>query len=137
MSRAPLREALNRLSREGLVTIIRNRGYHVTPLTIKCLQDLAELRRIIESESARLAAQRATRAEIEEIEKLAELPYVPGERTTYDAYLRNNTAFHAAVARSSHNARIQALVVSLLEQLQRQIYLVLDGRRPCFGGRDR
>jgi DNA-binding GntR family transcriptional regulator len=126
ISRTPLREALNRLNREGLVTLIRHRGYQVTPITLEYLRDLCELRRIIESESAFLAATRASREEIAELLRLAGLPYVPGERKTYAAYLRNNTAFHLEVARCSHNARLASLVLSLLEQLHRPIYLGLD-----------
>ena len=126
ISRTPLREALNRLSREGLVTLIRHRGYHVTPITLQYLRNLCELRRIVEPESAYLAATRAHPEEVAELRRLAGLPYVPGERKTYETYLRNNTAFHLEVARCSHNAELASLVLSLLEQLQRPLYLGLD-----------
>lgn len=126
ISRTPLREALNRLSQEGLVNLIRHRGYQVAPITLPDLRDLFELRRIIESESAYLAATRRNPEEIGDLRRLAGLPYLPGERKTYKTYLRNNTTFHVAVARYAHNARLASTVCSVLEQLQRPIYLGLD-----------
>lgn len=126
VSRTPLREALNRLSQEGLVNLIRHRGYQVTPITVQDLRDLFEVRRIVESESAYMAATRSNPEEISELRRLAELPYLPGDRKTYKTYLRNNTAFHVAVARCTRNGRLVSMVRSILEQLQRPIYLGLD-----------
>ena len=126
ISRTPLREALNQLKQEGLVKLIRHRGYQVAPITLQDLRDLFELRRIVESESAFLAAARRSAEEIANLRELAELPYVPGERKTYKTYLRNNTAFHVAVAHCAHNVRLASIVRSLLEQMERPIYLALD-----------
>src|SRR5450759_1269023 len=44
VSRTPLREALNRLALEGLVTIAPFRGYAVAPLTIDGFRELCEVR---------------------------------------------------------------------------------------------
>src|SRR5690242_10245966 len=98
ISRTPLREALNRLSQEGLVTLIPHRGFQVTPITVQYLRDLCEMRRIVEAEAAYLAALRAQPHQIAELRRLAGLPYIPGDRKTYEKYLRNNTAFHFQVA---------------------------------------
>jgi DNA-binding GntR family transcriptional regulator len=58
VSRTPLREALNRLALEGLVVAAPLAGYIVAPLTIEDIRDLTEVRQIVESEAAALAAQR-------------------------------------------------------------------------------
>lgn len=126
ISRTPLREALNRLGLEGLVSLIPYRGYEVVPLTLEDIRDMSELRYILESEAVGLAAQRATPEEIEELASLAELRYTPGERDTYENYLRANSAFHQLLAHCSHNRRLEAAVISLLDQLQRPLYLGLD-----------
>ncbi len=125
-SRTPLREALNRLGLEGLVTLVPYRGYEVTPVTLQDIHDMCELRYIVESEAAARAAQRATPEEIERLTSLAELQYTPGQRETYENYLRANSAFHQLLAHCSHNARLEATVVSLLDHLQRPLYLGLD-----------
>jgi len=126
ISRTPLREALNRLGLEGLVSLVPYHGFEVAPITLQDIRDMCELRCIVESEGAALAAQRATPEEIAELVELAELPYTPGRRQTYDSYLRANSAFHLKLARCSHNARLEAAVISLLDQLQRALYLGLD-----------
>ena len=126
VSRTPLREALNRLAHERLVTLTPFRGYVVTPLTVEDIRSLCELRRIVECEATALAAERATPEEIEELARLAELKYTAGQRDTYEDYLRANSAFHLALVRCAHNQRLESIVMLVLDQLQRPMYLGLD-----------
>lgn len=52
-SSSPLREALNRLSEQGLVRTLENRGFRVAPLTLAGVSDLARVRALIEGEALR------------------------------------------------------------------------------------
>ena len=126
VSRTPLREALNRLGLEGLITLEPYKGYEVTSLTLKDIRNLSELRGIVESEAAALAALRATQAEIDALLRIAALHYKPGDRATYETYLRVNSAFHLSLARCSHNDRLESIVASVIDQIQRPLYLGLD-----------
>jgi len=126
VSRTPLREALNRLAAEGLVDLIPYKGYVVSPLTVEQIRNLSELRRVVESEAAAMAAVRSTVADQKRLLALAELRYTPGNRKTYEKYLQANTAFHFAVARCSRNPSLEQVVISVLGQLQRPLYLGLD-----------
>lgn len=126
VSRTPLREALNRLALEQLVFLTPYRGYAVTPLLLEDISKLNELRLILESESAALAAERANQQEVKQLKSLAKLSYQPGDRATYEQYLRDNSAFHQALVRCTRNARLEAVVASVLDQLQRPLYLGLD-----------
>ena len=126
VSRTPLREALNRLALERLVELAPYRGYVVTPVRLQDIRNLLEFRRIVESETAALAAERATADDVEGLGKLARLHYEPGNRATYVGYLRDNNAFHRAVARCTRNERLEAAVTSVLELTQRPLYLGLD-----------
>jgi DNA-binding GntR family transcriptional regulator len=126
VSRTPLREALNRLALEQLVFLTPYRGYAVTPLLLDDIRKLSELRLILESESAALAAERAGKEEVKELKTLARLRYQPGDRATYEQYLRDNSAFHQALVRCTRNARLEAVVASVLDQIQRPLYLGLD-----------
>jgi len=125
VSRTPLREALNRLALEGLVILLPYRGYMVTPVTVEDFQNLCELRRIIEPGTAALAAQRATVEHIERLVEVAETRYTIGDPETYENYLRNNSAFHLALVKCTGNTRIESIVMSLLDQHQRPLYLGL------------
>lgn len=126
VSRTPLREALNRLALEQLVFLTPYRGYAVTPVLLDDIRKLSELRLIVESASATLAAVRGTQEEIAELRNLATLRYQPGDRATYEQYLRDNSAFHQALARCAKNERLESVVVSVLDQIQRPLYLGLD-----------
>jgi DNA-binding GntR family transcriptional regulator len=53
VSSSPLREALNRLSEQGLVRALENRGFRVAPLTAAGVSDLARVRTLVECEALR------------------------------------------------------------------------------------
>ena len=53
VSSSPLREALNRLSGQGLVRMLENRGFRVAPLTPEGVSDLARVRVLVECEALR------------------------------------------------------------------------------------
>jgi len=125
VSRTPLREALNRLALEGLVTILPFRGFMVASLTVEDFRELCEVRRILEPEMAALCALRASDADITELERLADLHYSRLDPTTYEEYLRANSTFHQALVRATNNSRLEAMVVSALDQHQRPLYLGL------------
>jgi len=125
VSRTPLREALNRLGLEGLVTIAPFRGYAIAPLTIEGFHELCEVRRILESETAALCAQRATEDDVKRLESLAELRYQRDDRKTYETYLRANSLFHQALVKATRNTRLEAMVMAALDQHQRPLYMGL------------
>lgn len=126
ISRTPLREALNRLGQEGLVKMTPFRGYAVTRLASEDVRDLCELRCILETEAAALAAHRASAEDCARLLKVADIVYVPGDRKTYERYLVSNMTFHSALAECTHNRRLKSAVVSMLDQIQRPLYFGLD-----------
>lgn len=125
MSPTPLREALNRLVLEGLVVVAPYKGYATAPLTVGGFRELCEVRRILESESAALAAGRAGASEVARLKSLAPLKYKREDRRTYERYLRANSAFHQALVKCTRNGRLEAMVMSALDQHQRPLYLGL------------
>ncbi len=60
VSSSPLREALNRLSEQGLVRALENRGFRVAPLTAAGVSDLARVRTLVECEALRDAIAHGT-----------------------------------------------------------------------------
>ena len=126
VSRTPLREALNRLGQERLVVRTPYAGYVVAPITEAGVRELCELRAVLEVETAGLAAERATDEELLRMEGAVALHYEPGDRATYGAYLESNLVFHRELARASHNERLAEMVMGVLNELQRPLYLGLD-----------
>lgn len=70
LGRTPIREALQRLSLEKLVTIVPRRGMFVTEIGMTDLQRLSEIRVNLESLAAELAAHRGTAAHWQEMAHL-------------------------------------------------------------------
>jgi DNA-binding GntR family transcriptional regulator len=62
LSRTPVREALQRLAREGMIEIHPKRGILVAPLSVESQLQLLELRRGLEELAVRLAVRRSTAA---------------------------------------------------------------------------
>ncbi len=72
LGRTPIREALQRLARDGLVTVAPRRGILVSEINLKAQLRLIETRRVLEALIARLAAERADPAERERFAEIAQ-----------------------------------------------------------------
>jgi DNA-binding GntR family transcriptional regulator len=134
VSRTPLREALNRLSHEELVLVQPHAGYRVAPLSLAGFRNLIELRSVVESQAAALAAERATPADIAELRAHATLPYDPKHEQGFADYCRANARFHLLVVRAARNPMLENIVMSALDMYQRPTYLrigrQLDPKNP-------
>jgi DNA-binding GntR family transcriptional regulator len=51
LSSSPIREALNRLAQEGIVTASENKGFRVAPISVEDFRDITRLRRLLEGEA--------------------------------------------------------------------------------------
>ncbi|NPV06797.1 MAG: GntR family transcriptional regulator [Anaerolineae bacterium] len=125
MSRTPVRDALNALQQEGLVEILPRRGYFVSRITVRDVEEVFDLRLILEAATAKRAA---TRIAPDEIERLACLSrrYVAGDVESYKAYLEENREFHLAVAAATGNRLLEEALARVLDHMQRFLILRLD-----------
>jgi DNA-binding GntR family transcriptional regulator len=119
-------DACLRLLRERLVREEGPQLYSVASFSLADIRELSEMRRTVESRAVALAAENVRPYEIARLLILAELSYQPGERKTYLRYLLYNTAFHRQLAHAARNSRLEATVFTVLDQIQRPLYLGLD-----------
>jgi DNA-binding GntR family transcriptional regulator len=77
---SPIRDALTRLDNDGLVRTLPRKGYQVTPLTPKSVDDLFVLWRIVGPEIARLGVENGTAAHLRETREAARAAAEPGQR---------------------------------------------------------
>ena len=116
ISRTPIREALLLLQTEGLVEAVPNRGAFVRAYEHGDLQDLYELRAVLEGHAARRAAERLTEAELDELrascarfERLVAGPREP--RVDFVRELvRENALFHDTILAAARNERLTGMV---------------------------
>ncbi|HEY9477987.1 MAG TPA: GntR family transcriptional regulator [Microbacteriaceae bacterium] len=103
ISRTPLRAALARLTADGLVAPQAGRGLVVTDVSLENIRELFEVRRALEEQAARLAAERGSTEVFEALER--ELLAVsslledadPARRAYYDLVRRFDEAVDDAV----------------------------------------
>ena len=124
----PIREALKRLEQEGFVRSIPRFGYRITPVSTKDVEDLYDLRLILETGALRLAIARATDAQIAEIERLAGFRYTFGDPDSYLDFLERNVQFHVQIALLANNPLLAEQIGSVLHRMTRIFNLGLDLR---------
>jgi DNA-binding GntR family transcriptional regulator len=114
----PIRDALQMLSQEGMVTIKPRSGYFVTHVTLKQLRDLLDLRQILEVASIERAAMRITEKQLEELERV-HAGYTGSDEESYDRYMEENRRFHCLIAQASGNQELTEALGRLHDRLVR------------------
>ncbi|MGB8327020.1 MAG: GntR family transcriptional regulator [Steroidobacteraceae bacterium] len=118
VSRTPVREALRRLQAEGFLTFIPNQGAAVTQWSGENIDDIFELRALLESYGAARAADRVTAKGIRELKGLAQKQYDESLRRA-SGYIRRigevNSRFHRTLQQFSGNARLVAMLPALID----------------------
>jgi DNA-binding GntR family transcriptional regulator len=124
----PIREALKRLEHEGYLRSIPRLGYVVSPITIKDVEELYDIRLMMEVAAVRMAIQRASQAELENIQKQANFTYTFKDPTSYLQFLEQNIGFHVWIAGASGNRKLADMLARVLNEMTRIFNLGLDLR---------
>lgn len=120
VSRTPVREALGRLSAEGLTTAAGGRGVVVTDISLESIDELFELRETLEVRAAALAAERGEPAVFAELHaQLLQAPEMlsekdPARHEYYALVGRLDEAIDAAVSNSYLAQAMRSLRVHLV-----------------------
>jgi DNA-binding GntR family transcriptional regulator len=125
LGRTPIREALQRLAAEDLVSIVPRRGMFVAEISLTDLQKIFELRMLLEGFCARLAAQRATDEQLRRLEALIhELDTTSSENGT--ALMTIDEQFHEMLYEAADNEFLADTLRRLHALSFRIWHLVLD-----------
>lgn len=125
IGKAPIRVALTRLTQDGLVRPVPRRGYVVVPITIKDVQDLFDMRAVIEPALCRRAVGRLDPCRLRQmIDPPASSPDAAGR----DLHLEWNQRFHVLFAAGSGNQVGTTMLDALLRRATRVTYLGLFAR---------
>lgn len=118
VSVTPVREAVLDLAREGLVELARNRGFRVREMTDRDLDEIVELRRMIEVSAVRTVAERGLLADAE-ADRLREIAAAT-EKCAADGdwvgFLDHDRDLHMGLLAHLGNERLLTIVGSLRDQ---------------------
>ena len=112
VSRTPVRQAIQRLAGEGLVTIKENHRSYVTDLTAEEFEQAFDVALMLESYSAGLAVQRLTEAELQKLRELEERmeKLAEGNIREYRRFLELNMEFHNLIHKASGNRNLFEMI---------------------------
>lgn len=125
-SRTPVREALARLLQEGYVEHVPTRGHVVTQITLTVIQNMFQVRRLLESAAAAQAAASATAQDVQRLRELEDCGYIQARPQSYYDALAKNRQFHLTVAETSRNVMLVDLIRQLLTQMDRALSLGIN-----------
>jgi DNA-binding GntR family transcriptional regulator len=133
LGRMPVKEAINRLQSEGLLSVKGRSGTTVTSIDAAGAVHMFALRRALEDFAADLAARNVTASELAQIKGLLkemrqtsiEAPHRPGAGPRF---VKANAAFHALVIGAAHNPFLDQAYARLQLQFQIVSYLTQRGQ---------
>ncbi|MCP3954934.1 MAG: GntR family transcriptional regulator [Desulfobacterales bacterium] len=125
ISRTPVREALHKLEREGLIKKQPRGGFIVLGLDSTDIEETFGIRSILESYAARLAAENHRPEELASLEKKIEAYQKSLEKGETEALLRINTEFHDMLYALSRSPRLIRMINDLRDQIYRFRAMIL------------
>lgn len=124
VSPTPVREAMLDLATSGLVEPVRNRGYRVCVLNEHDLEELSELRTMIEVPATRRAVERATDAELAALEPEVSAIERAAREGDVAGFILADRRFHLGLVALTRNDRLVGLTGRLRDQAR------LTGMKP-------
>ena len=118
-SRSPIREAIRQLESEGLIKFNQNRGITVSKLSPEEVNEIYNIRWLLESYAARLTAEKATKADGVYLGDLHRELKLSAKNSDLSNWIQNNISFHDYLAENSGNKNLHQILVTL----KRRVYL--------------
>jgi len=124
-SRTPIRETCARLQSERLLELVPNKGYSVAPVSLKMVQELFQLRTLLEEFTVEKACGKKDQVLLARLETLSQVPHVRGNRESFIEFIDANFEFHITIAELAGNQRIARTLADAMNQLARAGYVSL------------
>ena len=125
VSRTPVREAILKLSDEGLLEIFPQSGIIVSRIPVAALPEAIIIRKALEETTARLAAERATASQILALHSILERQREANAARDRDAFHQADEMFHATIADVAGYPGIWKLILQVKVNVDRYRRLTL------------
>jgi DNA-binding GntR family transcriptional regulator len=122
VSRTPIREALNRLEQEGLISRLPDRGYCVVDITVSEIEELYELREVLETLALRTAAIKAKKKDWIRLEKRLlgqEAPQQESSEKDFDRFFVDAQQFDQEITELCAKATLKKMIDMVTDRVNR------------------
>ncbi len=126
VSRTPIREAIRKLEKEGLVTIEPRRGAYASEISVKDMVDVLEVRQDLEGMAAALAAEKVTEEEKQAFIKVNSEYEEAIKSGNTEEIIRCDELFHQLIVSYSGNKTLNQLLSQVQELALRFRYIYYD-----------
>lgn len=135
VSRAPIRDALNRLEAEGLVkTLSRAGGVVVAEISEQEAADIYELRSILDSASTRLACERMSEDDVARLREIVEETERVTKAKNLNAIVQSHAEFHYLIYAACGNAELTRVARNLWDRSYRFRVMALSSEENARRG---
>ncbi len=120
VSRTPIRQALHKLAADGFLVVSPNQGARVIEWSPQDGAEITNLRAILESFGAGIAAGKISQMKLSRLETLAEKMEVAaatGDKRALESITESNSEFHMVIINASGNIRLAEVIASLAHPL--------------------
>src|SRR5262245_39175007 len=123
-SRTPVREACQFLHKDGFLEAVPHKGFFVSEITMKQIQDIYQLRFLLEGTCARIAAEKVNDAELAQLEFLARpISFTASNQQTFRRSNEQNKKFRVKIAEITGNQEMIKILENILDKITRAQYL--------------
>ena len=119
LSRTPVREALARLEREGLIRTVAGRGAFVSEVTPHDIREIYEVREQLEGFATRVAAERMTASDIDALEAILRQTRAAMAAGAAKEAWDTDVALHRKILETTQNRRLIMILATLDDQMHR------------------
>ena len=129
VSRTPIREAIRKLEKEGLVTIEPRRGAYASMISTEDMVEILEVRQDLEGLAAYFAADRMTEEKMEELREVSNSYNEAVKSGKMEDMIKYDTRFHHIIVESCRNKILVQMIEQLQELVLRFRYIYYDNFR--------
>jgi DNA-binding GntR family transcriptional regulator len=118
-SRTPVREAIQKLEKEGLIHKLPKGGFAVNTVTEEDIEEVFGIRSVLEGYAGYLATKKASEEEIRFLEETVAKEQVCLKEKNMEEIVRLNTMFHDALYRAARSTKLYRIINDLRDYIYR------------------
>lgn len=119
LSRTPIREAMQRLEVEGMVIKLPNGRLQISPISIEEIDDLYDVREVLEGLIARQATQNINTEQLEELRIINENMLTSSKENRNDLVIKYGDDYHNLLYSVSNNKTTLRILTQLNDHIAR------------------